>query len=201
MEIVVRLYRYHRDKKIKPDTVFLPEPVCWTEVPDNGRNLFRQRARWHQGLAETLRLHRGMIFEPKYGMTGLIGLPYYFCFELLSPLVKVFSLVFIVLASIYGIINFQWVILLILSVMLVTAIIMSSITAAIEGWSYKQGAVNRNALRYKSFKDWVWLIIAGIMAEFSYSFYKIAAQINGMISFFKRKSEWHKFERKGLKQE
>jgi cellulose synthase/poly-beta-1,6-N-acetylglucosamine synthase-like glycosyltransferase len=201
MEIVVRLYRYYRDKKIMARTAFLPRPVCWTEVPDNASNLFKQRSRWHQGLAETLKIHRGMVFEPKYGMTGLVGLPYYMIFELLSPLVKVFSMVFILLASVYGMINVEWVILLIMSVLLITAIIMSSTTAVIESWSYRQGAVNRNALRYKSFKDWLWLIMAGIIAEFSYSFYKIVAQINGLTAFLKGKSEWNKFERRGLKQE
>lgn len=200
MEIVVRLFQYYRDKKMKPKTVFLPEPVCWTEVPDNAGNLYKQRARWHQGLAETLKIHRKMIFEPKYGMTGLIGLPYYFFFELLSPLIKVFALIFIVISAFYGTINYKWVVLLITSVMLVTAIIMSSITAIIENWSQQQNTVNRDALRYKSFKDWLWLIVAGIIAEFSYSFYKIAAQINGLINFLKRKSDWNKFERKGVRQ-
>jgi len=200
MEIVVRLYQYYRDKKIKPKTVFLPEPVCWTEVPDNGRNLFKQRSRWQQGLAETLKIHRKMILEPRYGMTGLIGLPYYFFFELFSPLIKVFSFIFIAVAAFYGIINLQWVAMLIISVMLITAIIMSSITAIIENWSQKQNSVNRDALRYKSFKDWLWLIVAGIIGEFTYSFYKIAAQITGLINFSKGKSDWNKFERKGLKQ-
>ena len=200
MEIVVRLYQYSRDKKMKPKTVFLPEPVCWTEVPDSGKNLFKQRSRWQQGLAETLKIHRNMILEPRYGMTGLIGLPYYFFFELFSPLIKVFALIFIVVSAFYGTINFQWVALLILGVMLVTAIIMSSITAIIENWSQKQNSVNRDALRYKSFKDWLWLVVAGIIAEFSYSFYKIAAQITGLVNFLKGKSDWNKFERKGLKQ-
>jgi cellulose synthase/poly-beta-1,6-N-acetylglucosamine synthase-like glycosyltransferase len=201
MEIVVRLYQYYRDKKMNPKTVFLPEPVCWTEVPDNGKNLFKQRSRWHQGLAETLKIHRKMIFEPKYGMTGLIGLPYYFFFELFSPLIKIFSLVFIVISAYYGTINFKWVAMLIFSVMLVTAIIMSTITAIIENWSQKQNAVNRDALRYKSFKDWLWLIVAGIIAEFTYSFYKIAAQIEGLMNFLKGKSDWNKFERKGMTQQ
>ena len=201
MEIVVRLYQYYRDKKMKPKTVFLPEPVCWTEVPDNGKNLFKQRSRWHQGLAETLKIHRNMMFEPRYGMTGLIGLPYYFVFELFSPLIKIFSLIFIFISALYGTINFQWVAMLIISVMLITAIIMSSITAIIENWSQKQNAVSRDALRYKSFKDWLWLVIAGIIAEFSYSFYKIAAQIDGLINFVKGKSDWKKFERKGMIQQ
>lgn len=200
MEIVVRLWKYKRDKKIKAKAVFLPEPVCWTEVPDKGKNLFKQRSRWHQGLTETLKIHSDMIFEPKYGITGLIGLPYYFFFEMLSPLIKIFSLIFIVVSAFYGTINYTWLILLILSVMLTTAIIMSSITAIIEYWSQKQKAANRDVLRYKSFINWLWLITAGILAEFSYSFYKIAAQTSGIINFLKRKNEWNKFERKGVKQ-
>lgn len=200
MEIVVRLWQYKRDNKVKAKAVFLPEPVCWTEVPDNGKNLFKQRSRWHQGLAETLRIHKGMLFEPKYGVTGLLGLPYYFFFELLSPLVKVFTLIFIAVSAYYGTINFNWALLLLVSVILTTGIIMSSVTAIIEYWSQKQTKANRDALRYKSFKDWLWLIFAGIIAEFSYSFYKIAAQINGIFYFLRRKSDWNKFERKGVKQ-
>lgn len=199
MEIVVRLWRFKRDQKIVAKAVFLPEPVCWTEVPDNAKNLFKQRSRWHQGLAETLKIHQKMIFEPTYGVTGLIGLPYYFLFELLSPLIKVFTLVFIAVSAMYGLINYKWAILLLVSVMLTTAIILSSITAIIENWSFKRNAVNRDALRYKTFIDWLWLIIAGIIAEFSYSFYKIAAQVMGIINFLRGKNNWNKFARKGIK--
>lgn len=199
MEIVVRLWQYSRDKKLKAKAVFLPEPVCWTEVPDNGKNLFKQRSRWHQGLAETLKIHQKMVFEPAYGVTGLIGLPYYFLFELLSPLIKIFTLVFIIISAFYGLINYKWAILLLTSVMLTTAIILSSITAIIENWSQKQHAVNRDALRYKSYVDWIWLITAGIIGEFSYSIYKIAAQLSGIINFIRGKNNWNKFARKGVK--
>lgn len=199
MEIVVRLWQYKRDKKLKAQAVFVPEPVCWTEVPDNGKSLFKQRSRWHQGLAETLKIHRRMIFEPAYGITGLIGLPYYFIFELLSPLIKIFTFIFIIFSAIYGLINYKWAILMIFSVLLITAVILSSITAIIENWSQHQHAVNRDTLRYKSFLDWLWLMVAGILAEFSYSFYKIAAQTNGLINFIRRKNNWNKFARKGIK--
>jgi len=199
MEIVVRLWQYKRDQKLKAKAVFVPEPVCWTEVPDNGKSLFKQRSRWHQGLAETLKIHRRMIFEPAYGITGLIGLPYYFIFELLSPLIKIFTFIFIIFSAIYGLINYKWAILMIFSVLIVTAVILSSITAIIENWSQHQHAVSRDALRYKSFADWLWLMGAGILAEFSYSFYKIAAQTNGLISFIRKKNNWNKFARKGVK--
>ena len=68
----------------------------------------------------------------------------------------------------------------------------------IENWSNQQHAVNRDALRYKSFHDWLWLLTAGIIAEFYYSFYKVIAQTNGLINFLKKKNNWNKFSRKGL---
>jgi poly-beta-1,6-N-acetyl-D-glucosamine synthase len=198
MEIVVRLWKFKRDQKIKAKAEFLPAPICWTEVPDSPGNLFKQRSRWHQGLGETLKMHRNMILEPRYGITGLLGLPYYFIFEFLSPLVKIISFVFIIVAAFYGLINFLWVAMLLFSVMLTTAIITSSIMAVIEYWSKKNAAANRDALRYKTFADWLWLIMAGIIAEFSYSFFKIAAQMTGVFNFLKKKHDWKKFERKGI---
>jgi len=51
MELVVRLHRYHRENKLPYRVRFLPEPVCWTEVPVDINILARQRNRWHRGLA------------------------------------------------------------------------------------------------------------------------------------------------------
>jgi hypothetical protein len=69
----------------------------------------------------------------------------------------------------------------------------------IEFWSRNPPHTNREALRYKGFKDWMILIFAGIAGEFSYSFYKLIAQLKGFINFFGKKSDWKKFERKGVK--
>ncbi len=198
MEIVVRLWKYKRDLKQKAKAVFVPEAVLWTEVPDNARSLFRQRSRWHQGLAETLAIYRSAIFEPSYGVTGMLALPYYFFFELLSPIMKVLSLIFIVVAGYYGVFNTKWVLLLLAGILLTTAIIMSSITVLLEYWSEKHTETTRNALRYKSFKDWLWLLITGILSEFSYSFFKIAAQLDGLKNFIRKNHDWRKFERKGI---
>lgn len=199
MEIVVRLFRYRRENRLKTNIAFLPEPICWTEVPDNGRNLFRQRSRWHQGLAETLWLHRDMTFEPRYGVTGLVGLPYYMLFELISPVVKIFTLAFIVFSAIAGLIQYQWFLLLLMSVVLLTTIIISAITVMLENWSEKKSAANRDALRFKTFGDWLWLISVAIIGEFTYALIKIVAQNQGMVNFARNKSDWKKFERKGIK--
>ncbi|MBL8028556.1 MAG: glycosyltransferase family 2 protein, partial [Fibrobacteres bacterium] len=198
MEIVVRLWRYYRDNGIKGNAVFVPTPVCWTEVPENGRNLFRQRTRWHLGLAETLYIHRDMIFEPKYGVTALFALPYSFIFEFLSPVIKLFAIIFIIAASLTGFIDGKVVFLFTTGVLLLTAIFTSTITVFIEAWSQHHGTHLRDALRYRNFKDWFFMLIVAIAGDFSYSFFKMAAQLNGTLNFLRKKSEWNKFQRKGF---
>lgn len=200
MEIVVRLFRYRHQQKQKAKAVFLANPVCWTEMPSSGRNIFKQRARWHQGLTETLQIHKAMILEPRYGVTGLVGLPYYFFFEMLAPVIKLLAVIFIIVSIFLDILNAQWVLLMLLAIMVLTAVITSSITVIVESWSKKQSSTNRDALRYKTFKDWLILILAGIIGEFSYSFFKQAAQLKGFINFLGKKDDWKKFERKGIQQ-
>jgi cellulose synthase/poly-beta-1,6-N-acetylglucosamine synthase-like glycosyltransferase len=201
MEIVVRLWRWFRENKQKAKTSFLPQPICWTEMPDNGLNLYKQRSRWHMGLAESLKIHRKIAFEPRYKSTGLLAYPYYLFFELLSPVIKIFALLFIFLGAYMGTLNLAWVLLLIASITLTTAVIMSSITAIIEKWSQNKITANRDALRYKTFWNWLWLLIIGIIGDFTYAFFRTFAQFAGLIKFFQKKSDWNKFERKGIKTE
>lgn len=201
MEVVVRLFHYCSIHKRKAKTAFLPKPVCWTEVPDNAKNLFKQRSRWHQGLTQVLALHKHMLFEPRFGITGMIAMPYYMFFELLVPLIKVFTIIFLIVSAFYGLLNYYWLLLLLLGIMVLSAIIMSSITAIVEYWSMNQSQTNREALRYKTFTDWCKLIFAGIIGEIYYAFFKIFAQVAGFMDFFKRESNWKKFERKGLQEQ
>ncbi len=201
MEVVVRLWRYFKENKRKAKARFLAQPICWTEVPDSGQNLYKQRVRWHQGLAETLKIHREIAFEPKYGTIGLIAYPYYLFFELFSPVVKIITLFFIIAAGFAGTINLGWVLLLIVSVTLTTAIIMSSITVLIENWSQHQLAASRDALRYKTFGNWLWLLFMGVISDFSYAYFRTYAQFIGWIKFLRKKSDWNKFDRKGVKSE
>ncbi len=198
MEIVVRLWKHKRESQKPAKAVFLPSPICWTEVPDNATNLFKQRSRWHQGLIETIAMHRTMLLDPSYGITGLIGLPYYFFFEFLSPIMKVLALVFIALASFYGMLNLSWVLMLLLSITLTSALISSCTMVVIEHWSRSELQANRKALRYRSFGDWLQLILVSVLGEFSYSFFRIGAQLNGVYNFIRSKHEWNKFDRKGI---
>ncbi len=113
-ELVATLH--HRLRRLGADyrLVVVPQPVCWTEVPETLLALGRQRRRWSTGLAQVLMSHRGALFNPRYGRFGLVVLPYYLCFELLSPVVEIAGLIAVPLALALGLIDpvFAMVILL-----------------------------------------------------------------------------------------
>jgi cellulose synthase/poly-beta-1,6-N-acetylglucosamine synthase-like glycosyltransferase len=78
--------------KVPYRVVFIADPVCWTEVPSTLAVLGRQRRRWQRGLLEALRLHRTMLFNPRYGLLGWLSYPFFLFFEGWGPLVECLGL-------------------------------------------------------------------------------------------------------------
>ncbi len=95
-ELVVRTHRMLADRGDRAEVVFVPEPVAWTEVPDTPAVLRDQRRRWHRGLAEVFMRHRGMLFRPRYGVVGMVTMPWFLVFELLGPVVELLGLAYFV---------------------------------------------------------------------------------------------------------
>lgn len=104
-ELTARIHRRMRDEGRDYRIVFVSEPVCWTEVPDNAAALASQRRRWSRGLVEVLWIHRGMMLNRRYGALGMLTLPYYLMFELLGPVVELFGLAAIGTGLILGIVD------------------------------------------------------------------------------------------------
>ena len=108
MDLVVRLHRHVRERKMKVTLPFIPDPVAWTEVPSSVRVLGRQRERWHRGLIATLWTHRDMLFNPRYGRVGMVSFPFFVFGELLAPVVELFGYVTLALGLAFGLIDFQF---------------------------------------------------------------------------------------------
>jgi len=70
-----------------------PHAIAYTEAPENINSFIKQRYRWTFGGFQVLRKHKDMLFNPRYGMLGLIGLPYFLIFTWIDVLI---SLLFIV---------------------------------------------------------------------------------------------------------
>ncbi len=105
MDVVIRLHRHCVDHGIAYDVGFVPEPVCWTQVPSDIRSLLQQRNRWQRGLVDCLWHNRDMFMNPRYGKVGLIGFPYFFFFELLGPLVEFLGYIGFALFALLGWVN------------------------------------------------------------------------------------------------
>jgi len=94
MELVVRLHRTLKREKRPYRIVFAPEPVCWTEAPENISVLRSQRIRWQRGLCESLWLNRRLLFSRGGGSAGWLAFPFALIFECLSPIVECLGWVF-----------------------------------------------------------------------------------------------------------
>src|SRR5467141_1520580 len=69
-DLVARLHRHMLENGADYHIRFVPDPMCWTEVPSDLKSLGRQRARWQKGLLDVLWPNRDMLFRPRYGRIG-----------------------------------------------------------------------------------------------------------------------------------
>ena len=102
IDLVVRMHRSLMEENRRYRLPFIPEPTCWTQVPNTLRALGNQRARWQKGLLDVLWKNRDMVFRRRYGRFGCVMLPYLWVFELAAPVVEVIGLSTIALAAILG---------------------------------------------------------------------------------------------------
>ena len=88
MELVVRIHHHMRSTGQAYRIEFVPDPVCWTEVPEDRQTLRNQRIRWQRGLSESLSSHWGLMFSWRGGWVGWLAFPYMVLFEWLGPLIE-----------------------------------------------------------------------------------------------------------------
>jgi cellulose synthase/poly-beta-1,6-N-acetylglucosamine synthase-like glycosyltransferase/peptidoglycan/xylan/chitin deacetylase (PgdA/CDA1 family)/spore germination protein YaaH len=73
------------------------EAIAYTEAPEDGRSLAKQRFRWSFGTLQAAWKHRDALFVPRYGTLGFVALPSIWLFQVmlssLSPFAEVAMLV------------------------------------------------------------------------------------------------------------
>jgi cellulose synthase/poly-beta-1,6-N-acetylglucosamine synthase-like glycosyltransferase len=102
MELVLRLHRLMKEKRRPYRITFVPDPVCWTDAPENLRDLKSQRVRWQHGLGQALALNKSLITNPRGGAVTWIAIPFYVIFELFGPIVEVTGYIFIIVSGFMG---------------------------------------------------------------------------------------------------
>ena len=107
MELVVRLHRMLRQQGVAYRIQFVPEPVCWTEAPEDFRTLKNQRIRWQRGLSESLSSNWGLMFSRNGGAPGWLAFPFMVLFEWLGPIVELGGYVFMAFAYAFDLVSGQ----------------------------------------------------------------------------------------------
>lgn len=102
MELVTRLHRVLRAERRPYRISFVPDPICWTEVPEDLAVLRNQRIRWQRGLGESLQKNRGLLFHPRGGAPGWFAFPIMAVFDLFGPLIELTGYVFMFLCFLMG---------------------------------------------------------------------------------------------------
>jgi cellulose synthase/poly-beta-1,6-N-acetylglucosamine synthase-like glycosyltransferase len=189
MELVLRLKRLSYQNGGPGKIAFVPDPVAWTEVPETAAVLGRQRDRWHRGLADVLWRHRGMMFNPRYGITGLFVFPYYVFIELLAPVIEVVGLVTLGLGLALGMLDWRFAALFYLTAYgLGTA--LTVLTLILEDLSFH---------RYETFRDRGLLFWWALMENIGYRQMTVYWRLRGLWKFIRGRKEWGVMERKGFR--
>ena len=190
MELVVRMRRYMEEQKQPYEVVNIPDPLCWTEVPETKEVLRKQRNRWMRGTMETLWKHRKLMFNPKYGKLGMISLPYWFFFEFLGPLVEFSGYLIFIIFLVLGIIN--WPFFLILFALVISTGILYSIYAILVDLVGHQV--------YSKRKDFLTLISTAVLEPFYFHLVVVKAGVKGFVDYFKKSHSWGEMTRQGFNQ-
>ncbi len=102
MELIVRLH-YELRKRGEPYRIeFLPDPVCWTESPEDLATLRNQRVRWQRGLSESLASNWRLMFLKNAGVPGWVAFPFMAIFEWLGPVLELAGYAFMLVAWLGG---------------------------------------------------------------------------------------------------
>lgn len=188
MDLVVRLHRYLRERKLPDTTSFIPDPVAWTEVPTSVRVLGRQRERWQRGLLETLWVHRDLLFNVRYGAVGLIAYPFFVFGEALSPLVELFGYLGVAIGLVAGVVDLQFV-RLFLSVVVLYGMLLSVWAILLEEVSFR---------RYSRLRDSVRLLLTSVVEAFGYRQVTLYFRLMAFWKVLRGDRRWGAMKREGF---
>lgn len=188
IELVVRMRRYMEELDLPYIVSFIPDPLCWTEAPDNFKILGRQRNRWTRGTIETLKIHKKMFFNPDYGILGLLSYPYWFFFEFLAPIIEFFGVVSFMIFAYFDLIN--WTYFFDLLMMVFSFGVLYSVFAVLmEVLTYNQ---------YKKETDVLKLVLTAMLEPIFFHPFVVYSAVRGNIDYLRKKKSWGEMTRTGF---
>jgi cellulose synthase/poly-beta-1,6-N-acetylglucosamine synthase-like glycosyltransferase len=188
MDLVVRLHRYLRERRLPDVMPFIPDPVAWTEVPVSHKVLGTQRERWHRGLLQTLWTHRRVLFNPRYGSVGFVAYPFFLFGEAMAPLIEVFGYLTLGLGLAFGAVDlrFAW---LFLSVAVLYGVLLSTWAIMLEEVTFR---------RYRHQTDLLRLLFFAFAEGFGYRQLTVWYRLKSFWKMLRGDQRWGSMRREGF---
>lgn len=184
MELTLKMHEYYRKNKLKYKIDFTSDAVCWTQAPNTFKGLKSQRVRWHRGLTDSLLRHIKMLFNPRFGMVGIISMPYFFFVEMLGPVIEMIGYIMLVISVMTGTLSKG---MLFVFLMAFLYGLLFSISAILfEEISYK---------RYSGFREITSLIIYSFLEQFVYRQITVWWRVSSFYNFKKGSQQWGTIKR------
>jgi cellulose synthase/poly-beta-1,6-N-acetylglucosamine synthase-like glycosyltransferase len=188
MDLSLALHTKHIEEGRPYRITFIPEVVCWTEVPSDMTTLMNQRDRWQRGIIKSLGPYRRVLFNPKYGKLGYGSFPFYYLLEMPAPAIELCGMITLVALLLAGrVSNLHLAAYLTLTVLWSTAISIAGLTLS---------QLNRH--NFQRPLDLVHLIILSFFEHLIYKPIRLIAQWRGMLGLFRGKRAWGKMKRAGF---
>lgn len=190
MELTARIHERFREKKIPYRIDFTSDAVCWTQAPQNLKDLKGQRLRWHRGLADSLWSHKKMFLNPKYGFVGMLSMPYFVLVELLGPVFELIGYLVFILSVYTNTSNINIFYTFLLAYLF--GILFSFSAIFLEEISYG---------RYKKPHEILQLFSIAIFEQFGYRQITVFWRFISFFNYKKHKHSWGSIKRSALSKE
>jgi len=187
-ELVLRLHRHQREKSRSCRITFFPDPICWTECPEDLGTLIRQRDRWQRGLIEMMARHRAMLFRPRFGRIGCVAMPYFLVFELLGPTIECVGYTLFVIAVALGIIPLAFA-LAFLAIALTYGLVLSFLVILMEERAFR---------RYPGWTDLMRLAVCAVIENIGYRQLLAVVRMRAWYTLARGNQHWGEMTRKGF---
>jgi cellulose synthase/poly-beta-1,6-N-acetylglucosamine synthase-like glycosyltransferase len=187
-ELVLRLHRHQRDHRRPCRITFFPDPICWTQCPEDLGTLVRQRDRWQRGLIEMIARHRKMLLRPRYGRIGSVAMPYFIFFELLGPTIETVGYALFFVALVLGVVSVPFAIAF-FAASVTYGLVLSFLVILMEERAFR---------RYPGWRDLIRLTLCTVVENLGYRQLLAVVRMRSWYTLVRGTHHWGEMTRKGF---
>ena len=186
-DFIVRLHRHMRDRKQPYEMRYVPEPVCWTEAPEDLKTLSAQRRRWQRGAMQVLASNMRMVGNPRYGRFGLVGLTHNVLIDIVAPIAEIAGYILLPLFFLMGAINAAFIFAFV-GLFILFGVFYSVMALILEEMELKRTPNASDLLR---------IGLIAVIENFGYRQLNSIWRIRGLWEFLTGNHSWGEMRRKG----